>query len=404
MIQNSACNGKRHFGYNKIRLNNFCEIKANLLFHLLQILCLIPVYCRPMQKMSKYYLPLAVFLFVTFILSMMELKMETSMLMINRFIPGAGWIQIALLASYGAFLVYKMQDADKSAVWRKWSWLLFSLVFFTQFALGILADERFLMTDKLHLPVPFMIAAGPVYRAQMTIMPILLLSSILISGPAWCSHYCYFGAWDGLMASSKAKKSSGKLRLNDRNKEKEKEKEKEGIRSEGELHRGEPVRQKWAWKMTFFVLIILFAWVFRMFNLKGLQTLIPALVLAGFSIGIMIFISRKRQKMVHCVAFCPIGTLVNIGKYISPFRMKIESSCTSCMRCIPTCPYDALNVKDIKAGKPGITCTLCGDCVSSCDVSAIQYRFFRMSPKAARNLYLVVTISVHVLCMGLARL
>lgn len=299
------------------------------------------------------------------------------MLVLDQFLPGAGWLQILLLAVYGAFLANKMQDASQSAIWRKRSWLLFSIVFFSQFALGILADDRFMMTGKLHLPVPFMIISGPIFRAQITIMPILLFSSILLSGPAWCSHYCYFGAWDGL--SDKDKASS--------------------IR---EMRR--PIKNKWAWKWSFLVLVILSAWLFRMLNFSKMEALIPALALAGIGIGIMVFISRKRHKMVHCTTFCPVGTLVNFGKFISPFRMKIESNCTNCMLCIPSCPYDALNVEDIKAGKPGLTCTLCGDCVTSCEVGAIQYRFFKLSPTAARNLYLFITISLHVLCMGLARI
>ncbi len=302
------------------------------------------------------------------------------MLMMDRFISGAAWFQIALLALYGGFLTYKMQDPSQSAIWRKRSWLFFSIFFFTQFALGLIADERFLMSGHLHMPAPFMIAAGPVFRGQMTIMPILLLSSIILSGPAWCSHYCYLGAWDSLAASRK----STIVKLN--NKERE------------------PIKNKWAWKWSFLVLVMASAIIFRLLGLSGWQSFWPALALALIGIGIMIFISKKHKKMVHCVAFCPIGTLVNITRYISPFRMSIESNCTNCMQCIPSCPYDALNVTDIKKGKPGMSCTLCGDCVSSCEFSSIRYHFFKLSPKASRNLYLFITIGLHVLCLGLARM
>jgi len=345
-----------------------------------------------MKIVRNNILSVTVFLFVIFLLGMMELMMDDSMLVLDQFLPGAGWVQIILLAIYGAFLANKMQDASQSAIWRKRSWLLFSIVFFSQFALGVLADERFMMTGKLHLPVPFMIVAGPVFRAQLTIMPILLLSSIVLSGPAWCSHYCYFGAWDNLSASPKVRLRNYGLRL----------KHKDKALSIKEMRR--PIKNKWVWKWSFMVLVVLSAWLFRMLNFSKLEALIPALVLAGIGIGIMVFISRKRNKMVHCTTFCPIGTIVNFGKFISPFRMKIESNCTNCMLCIPSCPYDALNVEDIKARKPGLTCTLCGDCVTSCEVGAIQYRFFKLSPTAARNLYLFITISLHVLCMGLARI
>jgi len=305
------------------------------------------------------------------------------MLMFDRFIDGAGWFQIAILASYGAFLAHKMKDPAQSAVWRQRSWLLFSIVFFSQFILGIVADERFLLSGKMHLPAPFMIVAGPVYRLQMTIMPILLLSSIVLSGPAWCSHYCYLGAWDGLAASGKKKDTRYKNQ---------------------EKGRRKAIKNKWAWKWSFLVLVMISAIIFRIAGLGGWQTLGPALGLAVLGIGVIIFISRKKKKMVHCTSFCPIGTIVNLTKYVSPFRMSIESSCTSCMRCVPYCPYDALNTKDIKSGKPGLCCTLCGDCISSCEVQAIRYHFFRLSPERSRNLYLFITISLHILCLGLARM
>ena len=165
-----------------------------------------------MNFIKKYSLSISVSIFVVFILGMMKLMMDTPMLMLDRFMDGAGWIQIIILAGYGAFLAHKMRDPGKSAIWRKRSWLFFSIIFFAQFALGLIADERFLMSGNLHLPAPFMIIAGPVYRGQMTIMPILLISSIVLSGPAWCSHYCYFGAWDGLAASRKSTSSRATLR------------------------------------------------------------------------------------------------------------------------------------------------------------------------------------------------
>jgi len=351
-----------------------------------------------MKIRQEFILPIAVFLFVLFLLGTMKLMMDSSMLIFDQFVSGAGWLQIMLLGTYGAFLANKMQDAARSAIWRKRSWLIFSLVFFSQFALGVFVDSRFMMTGKLHLPVPFMIISGPVFRAQLTIMPILLFSSILLTGPAWCSHFCYFGAWDGL-AATPGHKIFGLWKKN----------KYEGINvsNRGGLSIKEmrkPIKNKWIWKWSFMVLVILSAWIFRMLNFSQLESLIPALVLAGIGIGIMVFISRKRKKMVHCSTFCPVGTLVNFGKFISPFRMKIKSNCTNCMLCIPSCPYDALNIEDIKAGKPGLTCTLCGDCVSSCEVGAIQYTFLRLSSAAARNLYLFLTISLHILCLGLARI
>ena len=58
------------------------------------------------------------------------------------------------------------------------------------------------MTGKLHLPVPMMILAGPIYRGHTSVMSILFLSTLILSGPAWCSHLCYFGAIDNYQPHS----------------------------------------------------------------------------------------------------------------------------------------------------------------------------------------------------------
>ena len=72
-----------------------------------------------------------------------------------------------------------------------------------QLALGIFADPIFLMTGKLHLPIPAVILAGPLYRFEGLFMPILFISTLLLSGPAWCSQLCYFGAFDAWSARGK---------------------------------------------------------------------------------------------------------------------------------------------------------------------------------------------------------
>jgi ferredoxin len=128
----------------------------------------------------------------------------------------------------------------------------------------------------------------------------------------------------------------------------------------------------------------------------------------GFGIaglGILVFISRRKGKMVQCLTWCPIGTIVNYGRYINPIRMVIDrSSCTMCNACTRYCRYDALSREDIESGKPGITCTYCGDCVTSCHAGSIQYKLFRLSPERSRNVYLFLTISAHAVFLALARI
>lgn len=74
------------------------------------------------------------------------------------------------------------------------------------------------------------------------------------------------------------------------------------------------------------------------------------------------------------------------------------------MACTTKCKYDALHPKDIAARKPGMTCTLCGDCISSCHAGSIQYRFPGLSSHRARQLFLLISISLHAATMALARI
>ena len=316
--------------------------------------------------------PLAVALFSGFLLAMIEIRVQKPMLMADRFMKYGGWIQILLLATYGFIVSYNMQDPRKIPRWRLVSWSFFSIVFFVQLILGILIDEKFLMTGKLHLPVPAMILAGPVYREHISFMAILFLSTILLTGPAWCSQFCYFGALDGLSSASK----KNRLQL----------------------------KNIWIYKNSILLLVVVVALALRIFRVGILPATILGLTFGITGMGIIFFLSRRKGKMVHCVMFCPIGTLVHYLKYLNPFRMRIDSKCHMCAACSPVCRYDALNPEDLRKNKPGITCTLCGDCLQSCHFHLIHYKLFRFSPRTSRMIYLFLTISIHTVFLGLARI
>ena len=81
-------------------------------------------------------------------------------------------------------------------MWLRRLWTLFSIVFFSQVAVGLLGAERFLMNGELHLPIPAMIIAGPLYRGDGLFRPILFLATVLFVGPAWCSYLYYIESWD----------------------------------------------------------------------------------------------------------------------------------------------------------------------------------------------------------------
>lgn len=322
---------------------------------------------------KKFRLPLLVFLFTLFLLSFVQLKVDNPMLLAERFFKGGGWFEIGIIGLYGAIVAYHMQSPQKVHQWRKYTWFAFSVVFFSQLILGLSGFEKFLMTGKLHLPIPMMILGGPIYRGHPSVMTILFLSTVILSGPAWCSHLCYFGAIDSLSAGGKTSRT--------------------------------PMRNKWALKFTVLILVVASAITLRWMKVPVLTA---TLIAAGFGLvglGIILLISRKEGRMVHCTAYCPIGTIVNLTRFVNPFRMSIDdSSCTDCMACTRHCKYDALNRSDIQKRKPGLSCTLCGDCVSSCHSNSIKYRFLKLSPEAARRLYLFITISLHATTMALARI
>ena len=318
-------------------------------------------------------LPLIVFLLTVLLLSVVQLKLtDNPLILLERFIPGGGWFEIAIVALYGSYVIYKMQDPANVPQWRRLSWTIFSVLFFTQLAIGLLGVEKFLMTGKLHLPIPVMILSGPLYRVELSIMTILFLSTVILTGPAWCSQLCYFGAFDNLSANGKTERGG--------------------------------LKYKTAIKTTLIFLIIAVTILLRWFNVP---ILIATLTAAGFGvagIALMIIVSRRRRKMIHCTLYCPIGTIVSILKPVNPFRLYIDSSCDLCNKCTAYCKYDALNLQDIRNKKPDYSCTLCGDCLAACPHSSIKYRFFNLQPESARRLYLVLTITLHAVFLALARI
>ncbi|MFC2112822.1 4Fe-4S binding protein [Bacteroidota bacterium] len=317
-------------------------------------------------------LPVYAFFFTCLILGMVQWKIERPMLMAERFLQGTGWIEILLLGVYAGWITGKMLDPAASARWRRITWTIFTIVFFGQLGMGLAGFETFLMTGKLHLPIPLMILGGPVFRGQISFMPILFLSTIVISGPAWCSQLCYFGALDNLAAKGKTDLS--------------------------------PIQNKFRIKHILLIAIILITIMLRVLGLDTRLTTAIAIVFGVVGIGIIILVSRRKGKMVHCILWCPIGTLVNYMKLASPLRMYIDDSCTNCMACTLYCNYDALGKADILKRKPGLTCTYCGDCLSSCKTESIRYRFFSLQSQQARNTWIVLTISLHAIFLGLARM
>lgn len=326
------------------------------------------------ETQNKYILPFFTAITIVTLLAVVQLIPQKPLLLLERIVQGGGWIQIIAAMLYGSMLVYLMQDRTQRAVWRRRAWIFFSIVFFGQLLLGITVDSLFLMSGELHLPIPAIILAGPLYRFEISFMPILFISTVLLSGPAWCSQLCYFGAFDAWLSTGKMK----------------------GKALPYPYHK--PLRY------TLFFLVILFAICFRMAGVSNFTATIFAVILGCTGLAIMFFLSLRYKKMIHCSSFCPLGTLVSFAKRLSPFRIKINTNCTHCMRCTQSCKYDALNLQNIQQSVIGYTCTYCGDCLPACKHNAINYHFARLKPETAEKLWLYITITLHTCFLTIARI
>jgi NAD-dependent dihydropyrimidine dehydrogenase PreA subunit len=313
------------------------------------------------------------FLLTALQLSIVQIKVDNPIILVERFFPTLGWLEIFLLALYARWIAENMLDPVQSAKWRQQIWLVFSIVFFSQLFLGLIGFEKFLMTGKLHIPVPAMIIAGPLYRGERFFMLILFTATVLLVGPAWCSHLCYIGAWDNLAAQHLK-------------------------------HPQDLPRWRKAAQMGVLVLVALIAILLHILGTSIFIATVLGIIFGMIGVGVMLLWSRRRGVMTHCITYCPIGVLATwLGK-INPFRIKISDTCTKCQACHLVCRYDALKLADIKNHRPGITCTLCGDCISSCKFKSIKYRFLKLKPETARSAFIIVVVALHAIFMGVARI
>lgn len=301
------------------------------------------------------------------------LFIKPDLLLMERFFPGFAWIEILVLTIYAGWLSQVMINAKSISNIRTKYWFFFSVVFFSQFVLGLFVNDRFLMTGELHLPIPALILAAPVFRGEGFFMPILLISTLALGGPAWCSSFCYIGSWDNLASLKRRPKKVSR-------------------------------KQTIIIRYLMVLLVIVAALILRYSGASISVVIFFALFFALLGVFIMLYFSRKMGYMLHCTTYCPIGGIVTLLGKLYPVRMKIDqNTCTSCNICTTECKYDALSSQDIKAGKAGWNCTLCGDCITSCHASSISFSFFGMK-KNAWETYMAIIVGTHAAFLALARL
>ena len=329
------------------------------------------------EQGSRIPAMVSLFLLTTAILVMARSFSPLQVFLADRFNPGTGWLQIIIMGGYASWVgSLLLKQTRRASLIRSRIWGLFSLVFFAQLVFGLAGAELLLMTGDLHIPVPALIADGPVYRGgEGLFMPVLYGISLLLVGPAWCSWLCYIGAWDDKL--SRLKKPAA------------------------------TTIPRWATlglRTGILLLVLVAAFIL---GYSGVPWQAAAVLAIGFGlagIAVMLFLSAGTGHMVHCTVFCPIGLLSNTLGRLNPFRIRIAPGCTSCGACAQVCRYSALNQEDIRKGKPGLTCTLCGDCVNICPESVLGYRFLHFSPQTARTLFIILVVSLHVVFLSTARI
>lgn len=306
-------------------------------------------------------------------LGLLHLYLPFPILLADRFAPGSGPMQILCMSCYCAWISGKLLDPARAPVQRRRLWMFFSLVFFAQLGLGLAGWEQFLMTGKLHLPVPALILAGPIYRGQGFFMLGLFLITVLLVGPAWCSHLCYVGAWDNKASASR----KAPMTL--------------------------PGWTAWI-RPGIFVLVLLTALGLRMLGVHWSWAVMLAAVFGLCGIAIMVWISRKTGVMVHCTVFCPIGlAAVLLGKLVF-WRLRIDPECDACGACSRACRYQALQPEHLARKKPGLSCTLCGDCIPRCRHNRLSYGFFSLSAADSRRLFVLLATTLHTVFLATARI
>lgn len=297
-----------------------------------------------------------------------------NLLLADRFLPGSGILEMVLVAIYGAVICGLLLDRKKARRVRPRIWALFSALFFGQLILGLVGVDRMLMTGDLHLPVPALILAGPLFRGSGYFMLILFTVSVLLVGPAWCSHLCYIGAWDDRMSR---------------------------------IGRSAPrALPRWVKPMRWALAATVFA-VASGLRLAGMSVFIAAWAAALFGlcgVAVMVLFSSRSGTMVHCSTYCPLGLAGNLLGRLSPWRLRISDACTRCGACLRVCRYNALSPERLEMGSPALSCSLCRDCTTVCSHGAMKLTLPYVSPILSVQIFVVLLATLHAVFIAVARM
>ena len=294
-------------------------------------------------------------------------------------LPGINGLLIAALAWWGGFCAQGLSDPRTSPSRRRLMWTVFASVFFLQFFLGVTVAVSLLMTGRLHLPVPFMMLSGPVYRGEGIFMICLFCVSVLIAGSAWCSHLCYFGIWDCLSASS----SQRRLRP---------------------APVGSGARD---WRLPVLAAAVAVPLILNV--LQASYSVVVGAALAFMALApLMWYMSSRSGGRVYCSSFCPMGLVAGLLGKLSPWRLSVDKDrCTGCMKCAAACQDRAMILREGKC-EISYRCTLCRDCLMFCSHGALSLDCtlpVRGRRRISADPACIITISLmHILFLATARI
>ena len=327
------------------------------------------------QGGSGALLRASVFMAVFLILYYVRKFAPTEMLLLERFFPRTGAVEIFFAACYASFAVDLLADPKKSRKARTRLWLMFACVFFAQFALGLLGVSQMLLTGRLHVPIPAFIVYGAVYRESLNAMPFIVLASTLLLGTAWCSMLCYFGPFDSLASQGRPMKPLPRL-------------------WQGFLRWG---------RAAVLVSGVCAVLALRYFGMDTGAAVSIALAYAALSLLLMAGLSRRYGGMLHCTSFCPMGLVVSWLGRLSPWRLRVDSSaCDSCGACEKVCRWRAITPESRSRGRALLRCSLCRECLGVCHKGAISLRCACLSPECSAKLFAGVLAILHTVFLACA--
>ena len=329
--------------------------------------------------------------------------MKPQLIALERFFPQWGSLQLALAGVWAAFAAGWL-SSKKSPQARMRLWRLFSIVFFAQLILGLLLESRFLLSGQLHLPVPGLIAAAPIYRGGGWFMLALFSFATLLAGAAWCSHLCYFGVWDATAAKACAGSQRGITRLNTAA-------QPTADPTNPAVHPAQPpiARRAPAWlpylRLAMLALTLGIPLVLRLGGAPAETALACGLLLGLLALPASMLVSRKAGYAAYCRGLCPLGLLAKWLGRLAPWRVRRTGSCRRCMACVRVCRQDAMG-DPATTSTPNADCNLCRDCVAVCPQKALSVTVYGLpgSQKWAGPAFVAILAALHAAFLAMARI